>query len=238
MPDPRLPALAVSFDFGQTLCELDSAMLARRLAERGIVALPDRLEAGVTPAWRAYDAAIAAGLGGHPWKTFMEHLLESAGVTAPALGEAVDWLWSEQPRQNLWRRPIAGMIELCRELRAAGTKVGVISNSEGRLAELIAEIGWADDFAVVADSGRLGMEKPDPAIFRWGAERLGVPLERIIHVGDSWGADVDGAERAGMRVVWFRARIPRPVSPEVRLADDAAGVRAALAEWGVGQLES
>jgi putative hydrolase of the HAD superfamily len=207
-------------------------MLAQRLVERGMTTAAERLEAAATEAWRAYDAAIAAGLGGHPWKTLMTRLLEGAGVTGP-VGDTVDWLWTEQPRRNLWRRPIPGMIELVRELRGAGVPVGVISNSEGRLAELIAEVGWADDFAVIADSGRLGMEKPDPSIFRWAAERLGVPLHGIVHVGDSWGADVDGALRSGMPAIWFRARVLRPIPSEVRRAEDASGVRAALEAWGV-----
>jgi putative hydrolase of the HAD superfamily len=77
------------------------------------------------------------------------------------------------------------------------------------------------------------MEKPGTPIFRWTAERLGVPLDRIVHVGDSWGADVDGALRAGMPAIWFRGRAPRPHTPEVRRAEDAAEVRASLKEWGV-----
>ena len=230
-----MPALAVTFDFGQTLCDLDTALLSRRLAERGLAASAERLEVAVADGWRAYDDAIAAGLGGHPWKTFMSSLLGSAGLDGAPRAEAVDWLWEEQPRQNLWRRPIAGMIELCRALRAAAVPVGIVSNSEGRLAELVDEIGWAADFAVIADSGRLGVEKPDAFIFRWAAERLGVAVERVVHVGDSWGADVEGAIGAGMRCVWFRGRSPRALPPEVRGAREADEVWAALTGWGIGR---
>jgi putative hydrolase of the HAD superfamily len=222
---------AVTFDFGQTLCDLDTAMLAARLAERGIRADAGALEAATTEAWRTYDAAIAAGLGGHPWKVLMRRLLELGGVEAAARDEAVDWLWTEQPKKNLWRRPIAAMIELCRELERSGVRLGLVSNSEGRLAELVDEIGWAADFPVVADSGVLGIEKPDPAIFRWAAERLGAPAERIVHVGDSWGADVEGARRAGMRAIWFRPRTERALPEGVLRAEDAAGVRGALARF-------
>jgi putative hydrolase of the HAD superfamily len=233
--------LAVTFDFGQTLCDLDTALLSRRLAERGLEASASRLEAAVADGWRAYDGAIAAGLGGHPWKTFMSSLLASGGVAgAPSerirareLARTVDWLWTEQPRINLWRRPIAGMIELCRALRAAGVPVGVVSNSEGRLAELVDEMGWSADFAVIADSGRLGVEKPDAFIFHWAAERLGVAARRIVHVGDSWGADIEGALGAGMRAIWFRGRSPRALPPEVRGAREAEEVGDALSAWGV-----
>jgi putative hydrolase of the HAD superfamily len=228
-----LPALAVTFDFGQTLCELDTAMLSRRLAERGVAVAAARIEAAVPEAWRAYDAAIHAGAGGHPWKVLMARLLALAGVPDPDAGPAVDWLWTEQPARNLWRRPIPGMIEVARSLRRAGVPAGVVSNSEGHLAELVAELGWQEELPIVADSGQLGMEKPDSPIFHWTAERLGVAPGRVVHVGDSWAADVEGALRAGMRAVWFRARAERALPPEVRRADDAAGVLAALAGWGI-----
>lgn len=229
------PPVAVTFDFGQTLCDIDTEMLARRLAERGVRAAPGDLEQAVDGAWRAYDAAIHAGFGGHPWKILMRELLSRAGVAGDALGDAVDWLWTEQPRQNLWRRPIPGMLELVLDLRRAGIAIGVISNSEGRLAELIDEIGWFSHFDAVADSGVLGMEKPGPEIFAWTAERLGAPLARIVHVGDSYAADVEGALGAGMRAVWFRPRaLPQgTTSTAAARAPDAAAARAALAALGL-----
>src|SRR5580692_5504838 len=202
-------------------------MLSRRLAERGVEAPAARLEAAVPEAWAAYDAAIHAGAGGHPWKLLMGRLLALAGARGPA-GAAVDWLWTEQPARNLWRRPIAGMIELARDLGRAGVPVGVVSNSEGRLADLIAELGWQAALPVVADSGKLGLEKPESPIFLWAADRLGVAPGEVVHVGDSWAADVEGAVAAGMRAVWFRGRGARAMPPEVRRAEDAGSVREAL----------
>jgi putative hydrolase of the HAD superfamily len=230
------PALAVSFDFGQTLAELDTGLLSRRLAERGVTASPERLEGAVAGAWRAYDAAVHRGLGGHPWKILMAALLDGAGVAPEAAQGAVDWLWTEQPRKNLWRRPIPGMIEVVADLRRAGVPVAVLSNSEGRLAELAEELGWTAHFVAIADSGKLGFEKPGREIFAWTAERLGAPLERVVHVGDSLAADVEGALAAGMRAVWFRgdsARAARMDAGRIAVAGDAAELRAALEAFGV-----
>lgn len=225
---------AVTFDFGQTLAQLDTAMLARRLGERGIAAEPVRLEESIDESVRAYSAAIAAGHGGHPWTLLMSHLLERAGVERSAIGPAVQWLLAEQPARNLWRRPVPGMIDIVRELRTAGVPVGVVSNSEGGLATLADELGWRALLGPIADSGRLGIEKPDRAIFAWTAERLGVPLDAIAHVGDAFAADVEGALAAGMTALWFRgdARVASRLGPRAHVCTDAAEVRATLVRLG------
>jgi putative hydrolase of the HAD superfamily len=232
------PLQAVTFDFGQTLAELDTGMLSRRLSERGLAVAPERLYEALGAGWTAYNRAIRQGLGGHPWKTLMAAVLTHAGTPSEAVEPAVDWLWTEQPRANLWRRPIPGMIELVRALRALGVPVGVVSNSEGRLAELVEELGWSEDFVVIADSGALGMEKPSPGIFHWTCERLGVHPSRVAHVGDAWVADVEGALGAGLRAVLFRGRETAPPDaelerPGVRVCDDAVALRALLRAWGL-----
>jgi putative hydrolase of the HAD superfamily len=229
-PTPERP-LAVTFDFGQTLADLDVEMLARRLAEKDTAVALEALERAVGPAWVAYNEAVLRGLGGHPWKILMRRLLSDAAAPEAAIEELVDWLWSEQPHKNLWRRPVPGMIDLVKELNRAGVPVGVVSNSEGRLAELATELGWMDHFKVLADSGKLGVEKPGRAIFDWAAERLGVAVERIVHVGDSYAADVEGALGAGLRAIWFRGEPGRVTDHRLAVCADAAEVRAALVAW-------
>lgn len=230
---------AVGFDFGQTLAELDVGLLAEKLARLGLTAHEAALAEAIAPAWQAYDAAVRAGVAGHPWHLFMRTLLARAGLPGARLDEAAAWLFDDQPRQNLWRKPIAGMIELVRELRGAGLAVVVISNSEGGLERLVDEMGWTGELDAVADSGRLGVEKPAPAIFEWAAARAGVSLGALVHVGDSLGADVLGALGAGCRgAIWFGgadpalagAALERAGHPNdaLGLAHDADGVRRAL----------
>ena len=234
------PILAVSWDFGQTLAELDTAMLASRCAERGVDVSVPGLDAAVMPAWRAYNTAVRAGGSGHPWQLLMRTLLAGAGVSGPDADALSSWLWTEQPAKNLWRRPIPGMIELVRALRARGVPMVVTSNSEGRLAELAAELGWLDAFDAVVDSGRLGIEKPDPRIFAWSAGRVAVPPSRVAHVGDAWSADFLGARGAGMRAVLFRGGASMPEGAEypegdARCArcDEASELAEILRGWGV-----
>ncbi len=228
---------AVSFDFGQTLAELDHEMLARRLAERGARLDPERARTETDAAWRAYGEAKRAGLEGkEAWCTFMRSLLARSGAEGGDLDALADWLFSEQPRRNLWRKPIPGMFELVHELSGLGVPVGIVSNSEGRLAELAEELGERAYFGVVADSGRLGFEKPNRRIFDHAASALGVPTSELIHVGDAWEADIVGALAAGAKAVYFASAAPAELPAGVRFARDAAEVRAALVALGVREL--
>jgi HAD superfamily hydrolase (TIGR01509 family) len=234
MPAVAVPVAAVTFDAGQTLIELDTAMLAARLGERGHAVTAEALDAATPAAWRHYDRLVAAG-SQHPWKDFMDAVLAGASpeLAAEVRRGHVDWLRDEQPRRNLWRRPVAGMIELADELTAAGIAVAVLSNSEGKLAALLDEIGWQGRFAAIADSGVLGIEKPAAGIFDWTCAQLGVVPAQVVHIGDSRAADVAGALAVGMRAIWF-GPAAHPIDDErVRACANAPTVRTALRGWGV-----
>lgn len=217
----------ITFDAGQTIIDLDLELLARRLAERGVQVAPAALAAAAPAAWRRYDELVD-GDHGHPWRELMAALLAGAGAERPGI---VDWLWEEQPRVNLWRRALPDMIELAGALAAAGATVAVLSNSEGRLAELLEEIGLAAPFAAIIDSGRIGIEKPDRRIFDHALAVTG--RSAGIHIGDSWPADIEGALGAGWRAVWYGRRAAPVGDPRVAWARTAAEVRAALARFGV-----
>jgi len=228
-----VPVAAVTFDAGQTLIELDTAMLAARLGERGVVTTAAALAGAESPAWARYEQVVRAGGHTGHWQTFMAALVAGAsGVDGEHAAELAAWLWSEQPHRNLWRRPVPGMIELVRELRRAGVAVGVISNSEGRLAELFVELGWADEFGFVLDSARVGLDKPDRRIFDLALAQLGVRADQTVHVGDSRIADIGGARGAGWRAIWFGRAVSEVADDGVASARDAGECARALRAWG------
>lgn len=224
---------AVGFDFGQTLAELDYGFIAARLSERGAAFDTAAASAASERAWDVYGEKKSAGHA-PAWRAMMEEQLRGGGVPAERVAELAAWLWSEQPQKNLWRKPIAGMIELVRELKQRGAPLAIISNSEGHLAELVAELGWAGDFDVIVDSGRVGVDKPDPRIFVHACEALGVNASELLHVGDSWEADVNGALGASASAVWFDARHHLRTLPErVYGAGSARELREVLARVGL-----
>lgn len=234
----------VTFDFGQTLAALDEKFLSARLLEKGIEVSQAALERAMPFAWQVYNRAVATP-GAHAWREFMGAVLSKGGVTNSQVAGLVESFWREQPARNLWRRPLAEMMGLVERLRRRGVPLAVISNSEGRLLELISELGWAHYFDAVADSGKLGVEKPSADIFEWTARKLGKRPEALAHVGDSLAADVEGALAAGLSAIWFAP--PPEVDAAAVLAErgpafgegravfcrDAREVAAALGAWGL-----
>jgi FMN phosphatase YigB (HAD superfamily) len=232
-------ARAVTFDFGQTLAELDHDFLAQRARDFGAELDPVAARAATVSAWSAYGAAKALGHA-RAWQAMMLELLRGGSVRPSHGPAAPDFaaniaqaLWAAQPSKNLWRKPIPGMFELVEELVRHAVPVGIISNSEGRLAELVAELGKAALFRVVVDSGRVGIDKPDRRIFEHTAELLCVPLADIVHVGDAWEADVMGACAAGAHAIWFAPTDERALPPGVVACRDASELRRALTDFGI-----
>ena len=84
------------------------------------------------------------------------------------------------------------------ELRAGGTELGVISNFESWLEELLAQLDLTGFFPVRVVSGLEGVEKPDPAIFRLALGRIGLAPEETVYVGDAPDFDVEPAAALGM----------------------------------------
>jgi putative hydrolase of the HAD superfamily len=222
----------VTFDVGQTLVDLDLDFLGSRLRERGITVENEALARALPDAWRLYDRLVDEGAQ-HPWHAFVDAVLAGAGVGDRE--PVVAWLYEQQGSANLWRRPIAPMVELVAELRGRGVRIAALSNSEGHLARLLEEIALAPLFDAIVDSGRVGVAKPSRRIFDLTLEQIGVMRpDVVVHVGDSWSADVEGALGAGWNAIWYQSRsAARRNDPRVPTVTTADETRAALAAFGV-----
>lgn len=94
-------------------------------------------------------------------------------------------------------------------LAARGLKLGVISNWDERLRPLLRQLKLARYFEVIIVSREVRALKPSPAIFRHAVRRLGMPPEAVLHVGDSFSADVRGARAAGLSALLLNRAAPR-----------------------------
>ncbi|NIW35262.1 MAG: HAD-IA family hydrolase [Gemmatimonadetes bacterium] len=199
---------AVLLDAGGTLIHPDHEFILGRLAEEGVEADATAYE----EARRRADAVVGDILRSddpgdddtriHAWFVTLLTVLGLPGERLAAVGEDIRMRHEEDA---LWIRPVPGTLEMLRGLRAAGLRLGVISNADGRVARYLANAGLADEFEIILDSGELGIEKPDPRIFQLALERLGVRSEEAVYVGDTWEVDVVGAREAGLRPIYLGA---------------------------------
>jgi HAD superfamily hydrolase (TIGR01509 family) len=79
-------------------------------------------------------------------------------------------------------------------LRRRGIKTAIVSNIAFDIRPAFDAIGAADDVDEFVLSFEVGAVKPDAAIFQAALDRLGVPAERALMVGDS--DEADGGARA------------------------------------------
>jgi HAD superfamily hydrolase (TIGR01549 family) len=124
--------------------------------------------------------------------------------------DAGNTLIVEEPGKHLWEmetRTITGALEVLSSLKRR-YRIGVISNTVGSgdadVAEVLDKVGLRRYIDALVTSRDFGRAKPDPAIYREGARRLGVPLESTCMVGDRLETDIAGALNAGIDGIWLR----------------------------------
>jgi len=98
--------------------------------------------------------------------------------------------------------------------------LGVVSNFTGNLELCLQELGLMRYFTVVADSGRVGVTKPDPRLFEHALLWPGVTSVPAWMVGDNFESDIRPAATLGLSTAWLApatAQSPEAGLPTVRL---------------------
>jgi HAD superfamily hydrolase (TIGR01509 family) len=126
------------------------------------------------------------------------------------------------------RRLDPGALPLLGQLRRRGFRIGVVSDWDSTLPDLMASLGCGPLVDSYSVSEIVGKTKPDGALFRDALDKLGVKPHECVHVGDYLELDVDGALSAGMRAILFdsnnRYCNSRPGVPMARSFDELAGL--------------
>ncbi len=117
------------------------------------------------------------------------------GVTAQQVSEV--WLGSN------WRVDQA-VVDMVRDLEAAGTTTVVFSNASSKLEADMEEMGITTLFSHIANSSRVGLAKPDVAAFEAVARVLEVDPGRVLFIDDR-PENVGGAVDAGWHAVQMRS---------------------------------
>jgi putative hydrolase of the HAD superfamily len=130
------------------------------------------------------------------WRSLYGAMLAHWGIDDSS-GAVFDVLYARFTSYE-WYRLFPDVIPTLTACRAAGLTLGVVSNFEDWLEGLLIEMEVAPFFAFMVISGKEGVEKPNPAIFRLALERSGVAPEEAVFVGDHPRLDIQAAAELGM----------------------------------------
>ncbi|MCL4459278.1 MAG: HAD-IA family hydrolase [Chloroflexi bacterium] len=98
-------------------------------------------------------------------------------------------------------------IPVIQSLRSRGLRLAVVSNnSEQRLAELARQFALTPYLELIVSSEIVGVGKPDGRIFQYALDQLGISADCVLHLGDSYEADVIGARAVGIAPVLIDRR--------------------------------
>ncbi len=139
--------------------------------------------------------------------------------------------WFAPYAENLTE--IEGAGKALQELRAAGYRLGLVSNvplpGDFYLHQL-ERWGLAEPLEAIRFSYDAGSRKPSPRMLLEVLKELGVSPERAVMIGDRRGSDVAAGRAAATRTVWIRSEFSRGPTADATI-DSIAQLPALLASW-------
>jgi putative hydrolase of the HAD superfamily len=191
----------VFFDVGSTLLFANRERMLWPLYERGIRPSEQQLREMECRVKNQFDDILVhGGRADHGfWDMFYTRVFEDLGVRDEPLRQQL--IANTRTSAN-WDQIRPGTREALQRI-GSEYEIAVISNADGRIAQLLAGCGIADCFRTITDSGVVGHEKPHPVIFQTALASLGARAEESLYVGDVYSVDYCGATGAGMEAVLF-----------------------------------
>ncbi|MFV0340335.1 MAG: HAD family hydrolase [Parachlamydiaceae bacterium] len=80
----------------------------------------------------------------------------------------------------------------------------LVSNFYGNVQAVLSDFGLLEYFDDIIESAVVGVRKPDPVIFGLGVEKLGLPGDSVVVIGDSYTKDIVPAEKNGCQTIWLK----------------------------------
>ena len=168
-------------------------------------------------------AEIERQEGRHPLYELEKGKLSEADFLAK-VGDALEPMLGHQPELHRFREiyfealhPNEPMIELMREAKADGFRMGLLTNNVREWEPLWRSMLPVDEiFEVVVDSGFVGCRKPDREIYDLTLERMGGLTSKECLFIDDADVNVEAARELGMSGVHYRHN--EQAIPEIREA--------------------
>jgi putative hydrolase of the HAD superfamily len=179
----------VLFDYGGVLCRNQSEADRQALVTAAGVADADRF-------WRVYwDLRRPYDEGS------IDPLDYWSQVTGRELGPD-EVVGIETVDVAGWSRPYGETLEIAGRLAAGGTRLALLSNCPEPMAVAIDAMSWTDLIPRRFYSCRLGITKPDPAIFDRVLGEIGATAAEVTFVDDR-PDNIAAAAAVGLRALLF-----------------------------------
>lgn len=82
----------------------------------------------------------------------------------------------------------------------------LVSNFYGNIHKVLEVFGISHFFEQVIESAVVGIRKPNPGIYKLGADFLGFPPEQCVVIGDSFIKDIVPAKELGCKAIWLNVK--------------------------------
>ena len=191
----------IFFDVGNTLLFPNRERIHAPLAERGIVPGGEHLRDLECRTKHRFDGMMTKnGSTDHSfWWIFYSQLL--AEIELKDEDDAIrDQLVAGIQNSGNWATIRPGTAEQLHEI-GERYRIAVISNADGKIADVLQKCGIANCFRTITDSGLVGYEKPHPEIFRQAMLSMNAAPDESLYVGDVYSVDYLGATGAGMQAL-------------------------------------
>jgi putative hydrolase of the HAD superfamily len=216
----------VTFDAAGTLIRLVNPP-GRTYAETarlfGYQMDPGRLQEAFRGAWKSLPPPLESN-GPHPdddrgwWRRLVAKTIDNAGYEIDRFDDYFTEVYAMFARPGVWELfPDVPLV--LRELSRLEIRLGVISNFDRRLYEVLLHLGVRDAFEHVVISSEVGAQKPAARIFWEAVRRFDVGAREILHVGDDPDADFGGARSAGLQALLVDHQTTRLPSLFSRFSD-------------------
>jgi putative hydrolase of the HAD superfamily len=199
----------VFFDAGDTLFEVKGGVgrvYAEVAGRFGVSVESAQIQRRFLSAWKGMPPLVFPGVSGGGllslekgwWRTIVEKVFE--GVTIPDFDRFFDAVYAVFEGEEAWEL-FPETKEVLEDLKAAGYRLGVISNFDSRIFSICDRLQIRAYFDDIVISTHAGAAKPSPRIFQSALRRLSLVPSEALYVGDSPVHDDAGARAVGMHSV-------------------------------------
>ncbi|KAH9929308.1 HAD hydrolase subfamily IA REG-2-like protein [Amylocystis lapponica] len=191
---PRLPVYvqySETFEPYLGVLEPDALKRSFKIALKQLQAEKPAYQSGAQEWWGEVIRRTAVGAGGDP------------NAVDKSLAEIVPRLLKRFSSREGYRAFDDSILAL-RQLKESSIHTGLVSNTDTRMREVLADLEVLPHLDVVLLSEEERIEKPSRDIFMRACARVGVKPEEAVHVGDEIKGDYFGAKDSGLNALLVR----------------------------------